>query len=119
LGGDYLVELTFRAIVYAVRAFQRQRKLKAASNWLPVTGLVRSVTRERGVVDVLMTYQFEGGYFCDYHKRDLFFEGSAKEYAARFPSESSCVIRVDPSRPEQIAVFDEDQLKAVQVATVS
>jgi len=68
------------------------------------------------VVDVLIAYQFEGGYYCDYHKRDLLWKESAKAYASRYPVETTCVIRVNPSRPEETAFFEDDQLTAVPIA---
>jgi Protein of unknown function (DUF3592) len=116
VGGEYLLELVGRAAAYVWRTGVRRRILKRAANWLPVRGLVRSVTRETSVVEVLITYQFEGGYFCDYHKRDLFWTESAKDYASRFPAETSCVIRVNPAQPQETALFDDDQFTAAPVA---
>ncbi len=113
MGGEYLIELVWRAVRYLGRSVLRRRKLRQAAHWVPVRGLVRSVTREEGLVEVLITYQSNGGYFCDYHKRDLFWKESAKEYASRFPLESRCVIRINPARPEETALLDNDQVMPI------
>lgn len=59
---------------------------------------------------VVITYQYNGGYFCDCHKRDLFWKESAKEYASRFPVQANCVVRINPAKPEEAALFEQDQL---------
>ena len=115
MGSDYLIELVWRTGAYLGRSLIRRRKLREAACWHPITGLVRSVTRDGSVVEVLITYQFEGGYYCDYHQRDLFSKESAEEYAARFPAESHCVIRINPARPETAVLFDEDQTALISV----
>jgi len=110
MGGEYLIEVVWRALRYLGRSILRSRQLQQAAHWVPVRGLVRSVTREESLVEVLITYQFNGGYFCDYHKRDLFWKASAEEYASRFPPENGCVIRISPTRPEEMVLFDNDQV---------
>ena len=115
MGGEYLVELAGRALAYLGRSLLRWRSLRRAAGWLPVKGLIRSVTRDGSVVEVLITYQFEGGYYCDYHTRDLFSTKSAEEFASRFPAETSCVIRINPMRPEETVLFDNDQIVCAPV----
>jgi hypothetical protein len=85
----------------------------------PVQGLITSVTTTGGMVEVLITYQFQGEYYCDYHKRDLFWTESAKKYASQFPAETSCVIRVNRADPQETALFDEDQSPATVCATAA
>lgn len=113
MGGEYLVELLWRAVSYGVRSLRRRRKLRKAVHWRLVEGLVRSVTTEGSLVEVLMTYEVDGGYFCDYHERDLFLKESAREYASRFPLESSSVIRINPARPEEMVLFEDDQITPI------
>ena len=119
MGGEYLLELVGRAALYVGRSVLRLRKLRRAANWLPVKGLVRSVTRNASTVEVLITYQFEGAHYCDYHKRDLFWTESAKDYASRFPAETSCFFRVNPAEPQETALFDDDQVTAEPVAAAT
>jgi hypothetical protein len=119
VGGEYLIELVWRAAAYLGRSVIRRRKLMRAAQWPPVQGLIRSATIEGSLVEVLITYQFQGEYYCDYHKRDLFSKKSAKEYAFRFPAETSCVIRVNRADPQETALFDEDQSPATVCATAA
>jgi hypothetical protein len=116
VGGEYLIELVWQAAAYVTRSVLRRRKLIRAAHWPPVQGLIRSVTTTGGMVEVLITYQFQGEYYCDYHKRDLFWTESAKKYASQFPAETSCVIRVNRADARETALFDEDQIAATVCA---
>lgn len=119
MGGDYLIELAWRAVAYLGRSLLRRRKLRRAAGWLPVRGRVISVIQKDGTVEVSVTYQVDGGYYCDHHKRDLFWTEAAKEYASRLPAETNCVIRVNPTHPEETAFFDDDQITPMSVATAA
>src|SRR5438046_10708763 len=101
-----------RDAAYVQHTVLRHRKHIRAAHWPPVQGFIRSTTIDGSVVDVLITYQFQGEYYCDYHKRDLFWTESAKKYASQFPAETKCVVRVNHAAPQETALFDEDQTAA-------
>jgi len=59
-------------------------------------------------IEVVYSYRFKGELYTGIHEEPILF-GSAEDYAARFTTGTSLVVRVKPGEPEVSIVREKDQ----------
>jgi hypothetical protein len=104
-------------IGYLIRAVIRVAEIRRSHGWplsKATVGSSRPVSSYGGpVAEVGYTYIYEGGYFSGVHQEPFLLRSSAEEYAARFATCNSIVVRIKPGQPETSIVCDEDQVPAL------
>jgi hypothetical protein len=95
--------------VYLFRRAKRDERLRGAVGWTPTTAKIVETKILSGKIELLYTYHFGGGYFSNGETIDFFWSQSASDYARRLDRFAWLTIRVNPSKPEESVIFDEDQ----------
>jgi hypothetical protein len=96
-------------VVYLFRRFKRDERLRRAAGWSPIRAKVVETKIFGGKIELRYTYQFGGGYFSNCETIDFFWSRSADDYARRIDRFAWLAIRVNPGKPEESVIFDEDQ----------
>jgi hypothetical protein len=95
--------------VYLFRRVKCEERLRGAVGWTPTIAKIVETKILGGKVELLYTYQFGGGYFSNCETIDFFWSQSASDYVRLLDRFAWLAIRVNPSKPEESVVFDEDQ----------
>jgi Protein of unknown function (DUF3592) len=105
VGGEFLVE----SAVYLLRSALRRIKERRTVSWRAVQATVHDTKATAGEVETIYTYQFDGGYYTGHDNRDFLWKDAAERFVTRFSVGTAVSVRVNPSRPEQMAFRDDDQ----------
>jgi hypothetical protein len=81
-------------VVYLVRWFRREQLLRSALDWTPTESRIADSKVRGGEVEIVYTYQFDGGYFSSSVTRDFFWSQSADCYAKHLERTTALAIRV-------------------------
>jgi hypothetical protein len=95
--------------VYLFRRVKRDERLRGAVGWSPTRATIVDTKIFGGKIELRYTYQFGGGYFSNCETIDFFWTQSAGDYARRLDRFAWLAIRVNPRKPEESVIFDEDQ----------
>jgi hypothetical protein len=98
-------------IGYLIRILIRNLRMRRSLNWVVENGTVVSancpVLAFGGpYVEILYTYNHEGGYFSGQQRKPFMLRSSAENHVLEFPPGSNIAVRVKPEEPEISVLCD-------------
>jgi hypothetical protein len=111
---DWILSYLLDCLIFILKSIVRGLKAMGCGRWPAVSAAVTATPRisstlSGGEVEIVYAYRITGELYTGIHEEPFLLPNSAQEYAARFPSGGSLVVRVDPRNPEKSVVRDADQ----------